>query len=383
MKNNRSKAIVGLSLAVLIVLSTRFGGPSHGTDEIGRIISRTESLLASRRLKAFQELEDLMSPPSEVTDLGFSGTPIETESNVKQIQELSDEDISRIALAIQRGLVDDDPEVREAAAMAICSPNGPHPDVIRALTIGLNSNDPSVIWYVSQEALNHLPPLKDVIDSLISKLSDDAFSNSWTMFDLIKAYGVQAKPYEDQILDAILSSKSERTFKLYILYDLKLGKQAAEKLAEASAEFNREELAIAAVSLLEYPQLLKRLETKKPETATALQDQLSRLSVFMCEHHGSGHETLLWLAESEQLLPTTMALLGDERFISEIGRSEEAASEHRRTFLAGCKRACGGPVGEQLMVDADHPVEFRPKSAWPESDDRVQQVLVTEMGTSK
>ena len=217
MKNNRSKAIVGLSLAVLIVLSTRFGGPSHGTDEIGRIISRTESLLASRRLKAFQELEDLMSPPSEVTDLGFSGTPIETESNVKQIQELSDEDISRIALAIQRGLVDDDPEVREAAAMAICSPNGPHPDVIRALTIGLNSNDPSVIWYVSQEALNHLPPLKDVIDSLISKLSDDAFSNSWTMFDLIKAYGVQAKPYEDQILDAILSSKSERTFKLELV----------------------------------------------------------------------------------------------------------------------------------------------------------------------
>lgn len=96
---------------------------------------------------------------------------------------------------------------------------------------------------------------------------------------------------------------------MYILCDIGLHGSAAEKLADAAADFTRDELGIAAVCLLDHLQLLKQIESKCPETIPALQKQMHRLYRFLCKQQSVDNETRSWLAASDKLLPTTMGLL--------------------------------------------------------------------------
>jgi hypothetical protein len=295
---------------------------------------------------------------------------VERPANAEKRPGLSDDCVDQIAKAIQKGLVDKDPKVREATAIAICSAPRSRPDVIAAITIGLNSDDATVTWYVAQQAVNDLPPIGNVIESLIRKLGSDDFNNHRSASDVLCAYATKATPYADLIVNAVLHSKTDRKVKMYVLCDIGIPSAAAERLAGAAAEFTPDELGVAAVCLLEYPILLKRIEAQRPETFSGLQNEMPRLYSFLCKHQSADNETRSWLAAHDKLLPATMGSLREERFIKRITEAEASATEHERTFLSACKRACGADPGERISIDADHPVEFRPKSAWPEIDRR-------------
>lgn len=342
---------------------------SEDTDELSRALALVKSSRTSDRVHGFEQLGKLWDADPPSSSYGFSDTPVVKEPKSEKAPELPDDVVDRIAKAIQRGIEDKDPKVREAAAIALCSAPRAPPEVMTALTAGLNSKDAAVSWYVSQRAVETLPPIETVIESLIHKLSSDDFSNYWSASHILEAYGVKASPFADQIVDAVLQSKTARDSKMYVLYDVGLRVAAAKKLADAATDFTRDELGIAAVCLLDHPKLLKQIESHRPETIPALQEQMPRLYPFLCRLQSPANETRSWLAASEKLLPSTMGLLREERFIDKITIAETSATEYKKTLLAACKRACGADPGEQIMVDADHAVEFRPKSAWPNIDD--------------
>lgn len=361
-----------LIFALFIVVASSCWGQREVFDLLGQTLALANSPSASERVVGFEQLGEYWASREQMNSSRFSDTPIEQVGKTEKRPELADDIVDQIAVAIRRGLVDRDSEVRKAAAIAICSAPRLRPEVTVGLTVGLNSDDSTVTWYVAQQAVRNLPPIEPVIQSLIKKLGSDDFSDYWSASDVLKAYGSTASLYAIPILDAILQSTTDRKLKMYVLCDIELPDAAASKLAEAATTFKRDELGIAAICLLDHPNLLKQIESRCPEAISALQDHISRLYPFLCKHQSVDNEARAWLAASDKLLPITMGLLREERFIEKIAIVEASASEYEMTFLASCKRACGANHGEQIRVDADHPVEFRPRSAWPQIDDRRQ-----------
>lgn len=80
--------------------------------------------------------------------------------------------------------------------------------MVTALTAGLNSDDATVTWYVSQRAVKDLPPIETVIQSLIRKLGSNDLNTYWSASDVLKAYGMKARPYANQIVDVVLQSRT-------------------------------------------------------------------------------------------------------------------------------------------------------------------------------
>jgi len=74
------------------------------------------------------------------------------------------------------------------------------------------------------------------------------------------------------------------------------------------------------------------------------------------------------LFANEQLPLAIMAQLGDPRFRPLIERRAKTASNHEKTVLAACARACGAPPERAVTLDESRPGDFKPKSAWPGVD---------------
>jgi hypothetical protein len=341
---------------------------AQSDDELQQALTRSISQNASDRISGFNELRQFWKQGTDSRPDASPNTLKRDAPPLNRQHDIPDEHVDQIALAIQRGLQDEEPSVREAAAIAIGSAPRPRPEVIAALRIGLNSGDTTVLWHISSHAAKTPPRIESVIDSLIRNLGSDEYTNFLAASDLLKAYGKTARPYGPRILEIVLIPKKTRSLKLYVLCDIGLTDPTANKLAEAATDFNERELGIAAVCLLDHPQLLKQLEKQRPETVSALQEQLPRLYQHLCKHQYAANETRFWLEESGDLLPVTMGLLRKPKFIEKIAAEATSAGPHRKSLLAACKRACGEPPLTQIQVDADHPVKFRPQSAWPNTD---------------
>jgi HEAT repeat protein len=74
------------------------------------------------------------------------------------------------------------------------------------------------------------------------------------------------------------------------------------------------------------------------------------------------------LYNSEQLSLSLMAELGERRFLPLLERKMKTADAHERTHLEACARACGAAAGRVVTISASEPGEFKPKSAWPDTD---------------
>lgn len=340
------------------------------SDDLAQALARTESFWAEDRAAGFARLGELWDDAEPVRSHGFSDTAIEPTVDKARREELSDDQVDRIAQAIQRGLVDGNSRVRKAAAIALCAAPRPRAETTAAIAVGLNSTDSVVTGYAARGAGRNLPPIESVLRSLLAKVVSDEFQDYAPAVDVLRAYGASATPHADPIAAAILRSRRNRSSKMYLLCDLELSDLAAKRLADLAPDFSSEELGIAAVCLLEHPALLKQVADKRPDTIAALQKHSRRLYEFLCRHPSDAREIRAWLAASDKLLPVSMGLLRDQRFLKRLAAAEESATDHERARLAACRRACGGEPGEQILVDREHPVEFRPRSAWPNVDSR-------------
>src|SRR5579872_2637757 len=74
------------------------------------------------------------------------------------------------------------------------------------------------------------------------------------------------------------------------------------------------------------------------------------------------------LYESDNLSLGLMAELGDQRFLPLLEQKMKTASAHERTQLEGCARACGAAAQRVVRISPSEPGDFKPKSAWPDTD---------------
>ncbi|MGB7344471.1 MAG: hypothetical protein WBD20_09680 [Pirellulaceae bacterium] len=356
--------------AILLCLVFVGTAEAQTPTDLPGMIAYAKSDEDSDRIHAFQLLGKYWDQRPRTASAGFSDTPVEAEAPVPK-EPATEEQIDAIASAIKAGMTDDNPDVRKAAAIALCSAPRSSKAVMSAVETGLKSEDATVVWYTSQQAKRTPPKFASVIESLIVNLGSDDFNKFYRAAELIGNYGSKARPYAKQIVDiAVASVPEERYSRLYVLFDIGLTDEAADALAEAAINFSDDDLAIAAICLLDFPEKLKALQASRPELIAGLERHRARLLPYLCMHQYEPNATRDWLASAMDLPPNIMGMLGESRFIDEIAKHEADASAHQKTFLEACKRACGAKAEMAIEVDSSHPVEFRPASAWPKSDER-------------
>lgn len=281
---------------------------------------------AKRRIAGFERLREIWALPRPAAPRGFSDTPVAPARQTKTVQQLADANVDLIAQAIEVGLADPDAEVRKAASIALMNAPRSRPAVVSAVVAAIKSSDVSPIWYLAQRKEPILPPLADVIDPLLAKIASGEWNRSHAAEELLRAYGTQADPYADRLVEIALNTLADRadpkrkpdyrsSAKLSILFRITLTDAVVEKLLDAAARYSREELGDVATHLLERPAALKRLVAARPDTISALEGGLNLHIVHshLCESQTKPSEVRELLLAAPQLRPLTMGLLGDKR----------------------------------------------------------------------
>ena len=361
-------------------------------------LAQVRSVDAKRRIAGFERLREIWALPRPAAAGGFSDTPVARTPRGARTQpsatppQLADADVDLIAGAIEVGLADPDAEVRKAASIALMDAPRSRPSVVSAVVVAIKSPDSSPIWYLHQHKEPILPPLADVIDPLLAKIAADDWNCSHAAEELLREYGKQADPYADRLVDLALNSLADRadpkrqrddrrSHKLSILGSITMTETVAEKLLGAAARYARDELEYVTLDLLERPAALKRLIATRPDTISALESWPTVLYSHLCVSQTKPSELRELLLAAPQLRPFTMGLLRDKRFLDKIAAEEARAPDsYDKAMFAAFKRACGGELGTQLAVDNEHPVTFRPASAWPETDERRMFPMTTGHG---
>ncbi len=311
--------------------------------QLAKFIQLTKSELKSERVAGYESIGEYWKE-SESEPGGFSDTAVEESNTRVRKHVLSDEELDSIANSIERGVEDNDPDVRKAAAIALIYAPRSSDAVLAAILAGIKSRDSTVNWYVMQQKTGVWPRIDLTIDYLINDLSDADFNKHYPASDLLRYYGDQARPYSKRIVQAIFDgndTESDRTLKMYALCDIVLTKDAAETLAAKAKDVTKEQAGIVAMALLYFPDELRSLSVQHPSLAESLEDHSARLFPFLCRHQSKDNPTRTWLASQESLPPNIMGMLGESRFVKEIEKLEATANKHDRTFLAACRRACG------------------------------------------
>lgn len=337
--------------------------------KLNELLKQTESETTSDRVNGFKAIGSYWDRGQDAS-AGFSDLPPETSAANTPKPPISEVNLNKIAKAIERGVNDSDSDVREAAAIALISAPRSSDAVQSAILAGIKSDDSTVNWYVKQQRTQVWPKVDLVIENLIEHLSSSDISKHDSASDLLRKYGEQARPYSERIVEAILNGghREYRYRTMYMLCEIGLTEDAVRKLMTCVDQLTEEESVIIALSLLEYPDALQLLQAKHPNLIQSLERHGSELFRFLCKHQYKPHKTRAWLASTESLPANIMGMLGETRFIEVIGKLETNSSSYERTFLSACKRACGAKADLVIDVDSSKPVEFRPASAWPNTD---------------
>jgi hypothetical protein len=92
---------------------------AQSDDELQQALTRTISQNASDRISGFNELRQIWKQGTDSRPDASPNTLKRDVPPLNRLQDIPDEHVDQIALAIQRGLQDEEPSVREAAAIAI------------------------------------------------------------------------------------------------------------------------------------------------------------------------------------------------------------------------------------------------------------------------
>lgn len=239
-----------------------------------------------------------------------------------------------------------------------------------AIAVGLNSEDGGVLWYVRLVEKEWLPDPEPFVPNLIHHLRGDEFSSSEAAITLIGSFGKRFVPHTIAIVDALPTIPEENQRRLLLsLCETGLSESAADKLAQAVASESPETQATAFVVLIPQPEKAARLLREHP----GMHDALVIFGDYWCELLYSTapehRELRSFLSALPNQSPAHLALIGSPDAIPELRRQLETATNHQKPYLHACIRACGGELGEVVHLSQEVPVGFKPKSAWPDTDD--------------
>ena len=304
---------------------------------------------------------------------GFSDLPV--KSAAPESETVPKNDIEAIATAVQTAIADTDHEVREAAAICLCSTPEPTPAVNAAIAIALQSADSSVLWYLMRLDPERvpLPEPGPCVPNLIRHLQTDDFTPAYAASELIQRFGERFVPHTDAVINAFDQIPTSNKWRVLLtLGHTGLSESAARQLPDRVSQDTPEVKAAAFVALICFPDKATRFLKDHPDLGEQLSEIDAHWYEVLCSKEPDHRELQETLLATPHLGPLNLALIGSPESIPELERELAAADSHRKALLKACIRACGGNTGEVVHLSEKVPVAFKPKSAWPDTDPRRQ-----------
>lgn len=341
--------------------------PTNVSPALAKVLKAATEGSEADRCVALERLKGRWAPRRTVPE-GFSDLPVPAVPLVSP--PVPDGDIEAIATVLQSALRDPSPEIRKVAALCLCSAPRMSPAVEGAIAAGLSSEDETVLWYVMQIDKDRLPDPGPYVPNLIRHLQSTDFTPRYAATTLIEHFGKRFAPYTGAIADALPTIPEEnRGSVLLSLDETGLPESTAEKLAKAVAKESPATQAAAFIALIQQPDVAARLLREHPGMSGALMEFDNRWCILLYSTAPEHRELRSLLSALPRQSPANLALIGSPDAIPELKRQWEAASKHEKTYFLACIRACGGELGEVVHLSEEVPVRFKPKSAWPDTDD--------------
>lgn len=285
--------------------------------------------------------------------------------------------------ALIRNLDSPDPTVRKWSARAVTDMVGGYrdyrgrptaapagPALLRALR---QEQDVQVALFLIQAIGCVQPPADQALPLLIGLLADPNVELRRVAVDSLGEYGKDAQPAVDALISSLAGEKDAWTANwiLEALFKIAPGEALADRLAVTPIVAGADVRGTLFSCLLPYPAAAGRLLDDHPDALAGFNELSVTMFIPLLNAGDAASQAFRdKLARRSDLPSSLIAVLGDGRHMAVLKQRFKEADPHERLFLSACMRALGAPPGERIVsISATDPGDFKPRSAWPGSDD--------------
>lgn len=274
--------------------------------------------------------------------------------------------------ALLKSLHDQRADVRKMAAYAIANMAGwkkltkNHEEVAEALIEHTNDANSDVVRHAIG-AMGSLHAAPDhCIPVLVALLAHSDATIAETSAESLGEFGKEAKAALPALIECLGEGKAEFSI-AFAIREIGIDQASAAPIAKKRVSKDAKWLL---VPLTVYSEAATDFLRRNPNSVDVPKRDEDALLGLMRGSEPEFAEFRQLLFANEQLPLAIMARLGDSRFLPLIEQKQRTASAHEGIKLAACARACGAPADRVVIIDDSHPGDFKPKSAWPDHDDR-------------
>jgi HEAT repeat protein len=340
------------------------------------VIPRMKSLLATSRADNRVEIATALrlvdaSPEffvsSLIAQLGRDdSSPSSGYYAALELAELGDAAVPALLVSLR----DANPVKRKNAAYALSNmASGEKPianrEQVAIALVGLTRDaDRDVKWHAVQ-ALGSVHAAPDqTVPALVALMNDPETDLPQMAAESLGEFGPAAILALPVLIDQLARRPDVYTIARAIR-EIGIDRTSAEAIARCEVA---EEGSWLLVPLLAYPDAATEFVRRNPHVIDVpARDRAALLDLLRTPSPPLQPLSDL-LIENEFLSPVILAELGSPRYLPLIERKINESSSHAKTQWMACARACGAPADRIVNISAAKPGDFKPRSAWPDTD---------------
>jgi HEAT repeat protein len=336
--------------------------------------SKLQSMLASsrgyHRVKVAEALRLIGAAPESYVPALIELLGQHSKDNAEHYAAMELAHLGDLAVgALKQALRHENPRMRQYAAYAISNMAGwgnltnDREGVADALIELAREDDASTLFKAAQ-ALGSVHAAADrSVPALVSLLKHPDEHVAEEAAESLGDFGAEAKAALPALI-GVLESTNIWTV-AYAIREIGIDRAAAEAIGTLKLSEHGSWLFLP---LCEYPDVAVEFLDRNPEVVDVPVRDEEALVGLMRDPDPRFAPLQKLLYENEHLPLTIIAPLGERRFLPLLERKRKTADPYMQTKLEACSRACGAPAGRVVAIDASHPGDFKPKSAWPDTD---------------
>lgn len=335
--------------------------------DLAPLLERLKLGPAQDRIDAAKKLGERVQRPPEGAAAGFSDKTVERPAPAPR---LPDDLVDKAATALAEAANDPEPKIREAASIALAGLSGTRPALQAALIRALQSKDSTVSWYVLQAFPRVRPDPAQAVAVLLPYLDLPDAKSLWNIASHLGEFGPAAKsavPALIRLTAAKSDSSMNASSALNALARIGIDEAQARSLSAMKLEPAKELDLDRFEVLIPHPEIATAYLQERPRL---LEEMIAPEKLFLLVESADPAAQPLRkaLLDRADVPPLVMAWSLEPRFQAALGEKLKKANKHEATLLKACLRACGAPQGPPVLITDKDLGDFKPKSAWPDTD---------------
>jgi HEAT repeat protein len=221
--------------------------------------------------------------------------------------------------------------------------------------------DQRVLYKVAQGLGSVHAAAERSVPALISLLRNSSESVAEEAAESLGEFGAEAR----SALPALISVLETTGRAAMAIREIGIDRPSAEAISRLRLADDGSWLFIP---LCEFPDVAVEFLTRNPEVVDLPRRDEDALIALLHDPDPRFAALQKLVYENEHLPLAIIAQLREPRFLPLLEHKLTTDDPYMRKKIQACARACGAPAGQVVMIDHSHPGDFKPKSAWPDTD---------------